>query len=241
MEMKSEAIVLSTQKIKDNATLVKLYTQESGFVPLLLYGAHSKRKGNSAAILHPLSIVHIEATVRNNKPLNVIKEIKQSAPTTELMFNPVKSSIAFFLAEVLLQVLRTNEHDDDLFKFLKNSILQLDQTEKGLGNFHILFLVTLSRFIGIQPSADEFEKGTYFDLLEAEFSANRPPHQQFLQLSETQAMQVLLRMNFTNYHLFKFTRNERNEVLNKIIDYYRIHTHGFPELKSIYVLREIFD
>ncbi len=241
MQLKTEAIVLKTQKLKDNASLIHLYTREIGRATFLLYGAQSKRKGNALAFLHPLSIVSIEVNIKNSRELNVIGEIKQEENNMELLFNPIKSSLAFFIAEILLQVLKTNEQDNTLFDFIRASISLLDKENKSLGNFHIVFLLRLSRFLGFQPSIDTPYNSIYFDLKQVEFTSKQPQHQYFLKAHETEKMKLLLRMNYRNFHLFQFSKSERAEAIDRILDYYKIHSQGFGEIKSLYVLKEIFE
>ena len=241
MTLKTEAIVLSIHKFKENATVVHLFTQENGRMDLLLYGAQSKKKGKSFSFLHPLSIGNIDADIKNSKELNTIKEIKQAAPTLEILFNPIKSTIAFFLAEVLSHALRTNEKDTILFQFIRNSIAGLDAQEKGLGNFHILFLLRLSKFLGFQPTIEEDASYHFFDLQEGELTIHKPIHNHYLRSNEIHQLKQLLRMNQRNMHIFKFSRTERMDLVERILDYYRLHLHGFGDIKSIYVLKEIFD
>ena len=45
MFVKTDAIVLSHKKIRDNAALLTLYTEEMGRASFLLYGAGRKRGG----------------------------------------------------------------------------------------------------------------------------------------------------------------------------------------------------
>ncbi len=241
MQQKTDAIVLKLQKFKDNASILHLYTRELGRTSLILYGAQSKKKGNAIAYLHPLSIISIDVNIRNNKELNVIHEVKEEDSTMDLLFNPIKSAIAFFIAEVLLQVLRTNERDSLLFDFIRNSILILNHETKKLGNFHIAFLLRLSRFLGFQPTIENPLSYSFFDLKQVEFTTRQPTHPHYLRFDDTKKMFIILRMNYRNFHLFQFTKAERSEVIDIILDYYKIHIQNFGTLKSVYVLKELFE
>ena len=42
-------------------------------------------------------------------------------------------------------------------------------------------------------------------------------------------------------HLYAMTRAERMRCLEVMNLYYRLHLPGFPELKSLEVLKELFD
>lgn len=239
MNLKTNAIVLNVNKFKDSASIVDLYTQEVGRASFLLYGTQSKKhKGN--ACLHPLSMVNIDVNIRNNRELNIINEIKQLEPNPELIFNPIKSALSFFISEVLLHVLKTNEKDDNLFNFINNSITALSQSKKGLGNFHILFLIRLSLFLGFQPQQEETTHYHYFDLLQVEYTNLVPPHSHYLQRKEAKQMQKLLRMTPLNYTYFRFTKAEREQVINYLLEYYKLHTDSFGEIHSLEVLKEVF-
>ena len=63
----------------------------------------------------------------------------------------------------------------------------------------------------------------------------------FLKPDEAGRIRLLLRMNYETMHLFGMSRVERNRCLTVINDYYRLHIPDFPVLKSIDVLKELFD
>ena len=51
----------------------------------------------------------------------------------------------------------------------------------------------------------------------------------------------LMRMNYETMHLFTMNRLERTRCLNIMNEYYRLHLPDFPVLKSLEVLKELFD
>ena len=44
----------------------------------------------------------------------------------------------------------------------------------------------------------------------------------------------------TNMHLFRFSRRERNEALDLILEYYSLHYTSLTSLRSLDILRELF-
>jgi DNA repair protein RecO (recombination protein O) len=62
-----------------------------------------------------------------------------------------------------------------------------------------------------------------------------------LKPDEASRIRLLLRMNYETMHLFAMSRAERSRCLMVINDYYRLHIPDFPILKSIDVLKELFD
>ena len=51
----------------------------------------------------------------------------------------------------------------------------------------------------------------------------------------------LMRMNYETMHLFAMSRMERARCLTIMNEYYRLHLPNFPVLKSLEVLKELFD
>ncbi len=241
MYVKTDAIVLSHKKFRDNATLLTLYTKEMGRGSFLLYGAGSKKGGKGFSLLQPLSLLQIEYDLRNGRELSVIKEMKPLYPLYDVLFDPYKSSILFFLAEVLYHALKTNERDDYLFQFLYESILRLEGMKRGVANFHIAFLVRLTNFLGFGPNVYDWTDAHYFDFRQAEYTVQRPSHAQYVGQGEARFLRTLCRINYRNLTCFRFSQSERKELLNRIVEYYNIHLQGFGDLKTLAVLHEIFD
>ena len=51
---------------------------------------------------------------------------------------------------------------------------------------------------------------------------------------------LLSRMTFSNLHLFRFSRDQRNAVLDAVIAYYRMHNSTVGTLKSPEILKQLF-
>ena len=242
MFTKTRAIVLNTQKHKENAVILQLYTEEYGRCSHILYGAQSKKNGKRQAFLQPFSSIMIETDIRPKRELHPVKEIKIDHPPTNLLFDPYKNTIALFLSEVLLHILHTHEKDKSLFSFLHYSIRYLDLTEKGVANFHIAFLIKLAHFLGFFPALEEKNRhALYYDLKQASYSTLQPPHHHYLTRQEVHLLSQLTRMSYQNMHRFRFNRQERIELLERILSYYKLHLHEFGEIRSIAVLKEVFD
>ena len=242
MYVKSEALILSVKKHRDNSMLVQVYASEYGRTSFLVYGGRGKRGGKSfASLLHPLSLVEIDAEMKPNRDLHISKEIKCVEPLNGILFDPQKSTLAIFLAEILLSSLKTSEKDKSFLKQAFSTFLSLDRMDRGIANFHIAFLLKLTYFLGVSPNVSRISNVGYFDMRQAEFSIKRPYHSQYVDAFYERPLRLLIRMNYQNLHLYHFSREERRVTLEKIIEYYRIHLHGFGEIISLSVLKTIFD
>ena len=242
MIQKMTGIVLHVLKYNDTSNIVDIYTEQVGRASFLVTIPRSRKSNVRSVLFQPLAFDEVEADCRPNSSLHRVQEVKLLFPFRTLPYHPYKSSIAMFLAEFLYRALREEEANFPLFAYLRHSILWLDECEnKSFANFHLVFLMRFSRFLGLYPNVDDYTDGCYFDMLNACFTPSFPMSGSFLKPDESSRIRLLLRMNYETMHLFGMSRVERNRCLTVINDYYRLHIPDFPVLKSIDVLKELFD
>ena len=242
MYQKMTGIVLHTLKYNDTSNIVDIYTEQSGRASFLVKIPRTRKSGVRSVLFQPLALVELEADVRPTSNLHRIREAKPIHPFRSLPFHPYKSSIAMFLAEFLYRALKEEAPNEPLFAYLMHSVLWLDECEgRSFSNFHLVFLMRLSRFLGLYPNVDDYTEGCYFDMLNASFTPLLPKGGAFLKPDEAARIRLLLRMNYETMHLFAMSRAERSRCLMVINDYYCLHIPDFPILKSLDVLKELFD
>ena len=240
MLQKLQGIVLCTLKYSDKSNIVRIYTQQEGQQSFLIPATRSRKSTVSSVLFQPLSLVEFESDIRPKSGLHPIREARIWQPLLSLPYHPFKSGIALFLAEFLHRTLNGEVDNRPLFDYLVHSVLWLDACEDHFANFQLVFLMRLTRFLGMYPNTEDFQEGDCFDLLNACFSSVPPTHGLFLSPDEASKVCSLLRMKYETMHLFAMNRDERNRCLDIICRYYRLHLPDFPELKSINVLKELF-
>lgn len=241
MLQKNIGIVLNTIKYNDTSNIVELYTELHGRTSFLVGLPKSKKSAIKLALFQPLSIIEFEADYRPTSNLNRIKEAKSYYPFSSLPFDPYKSAIALFISEFLYRAVKEEGENRPLFAYLVYSVEWLDEQKKGYANFHLVFLMRLSRFLGLYPNLEDYHDDDYFDLYNACFTMKKPFHNSFIEPEDASRLVKLMRMNFDTMHLFAMSRGERTRCLLVIIDYYRLHLPEFPNLKSLDILKELFD
>ena len=242
MYQKVIGIVLRTLKYNDASNIVDIYTERNGRASFLVKIPRSRKSGVRSVLFQALALVELEAEIRPNSSLHRIREAKSLYPFSSLPYHPYKSSIAMFLAEFLCRALKEEDANESLCAYLVHSIRWLDGCgERSFAIFHLVFLMRLSRFLGVYPNVDNYTSGCYFDMINACFTPLLPKSGSYLEPEEASRIRLLLRMNYETMHLFGMTRVERNRCLSVINDYYRLHLPDFPTLKSLDVLKELFD
>lgn len=238
---KTRGVVLHAMPYNDKYTIIYMYTEHFGRVAYMIARSRGKRTAVSPALFMPLSVLEMEVEHKNHREIHRIREAKACFSVNGLSSHPVKNVVALFLAEVMFRVVRETEPDAALFGFLYRSVFLLETTEKGIANFHLVFLLHLLRYLGIFPDAHAFAPGCYFDLLNAVFTGSVPMHKYFLSSDESRVFAALLRISYENMHAYRFSRAERVGIVEQILQYYRLHLPEFPEIRSIAVMQSLFD
>ena len=236
--LNTKAIVLSSIKYGETSLIVKCYTQEEGVKSYLIRGVlKPKKKGIKAAHFQPLTQLKIIANHNTKNTLNSIKEVHVIHPYKSIHINIVKQSVVLFLSEVLANSIQEEEQNLALYEYLETAFIWLDLHDK-VANFHLLFLLNLTGFLGFYPDTLEIHKKG-FDLLEGTFS-DSIHEKNVISNNDFYQFKKLLGINFDGIEEVSFSKQERQLVLKIIIRYYELHLEGFKNPKSLKILETVF-
>ena len=238
MQITTKAIVLSSLKYGDTSLIVKAYTASDGLKSYLLKGVLTSKRGKlKPAYFLPLMQLELVANHRNKGTLESIREVKVSMPYKTLHTDIVKNSIVLFLAEMLVNSIQEQEQDVGLFNYLEYALFWLDEHHPD-PNFHNLFLLNLTKYLGFYP--DTYDRNApYFDLLEGSFS-RKPSLNPMIEGETLKNFSRILGMNFDALKTLQLAKTDRQELLKKVILYFELHLHGFRKPKSLAVLNAVF-
>ena len=190
-------------------------------------------------MLQPLHLLEMVVYHKNTGSVQRISELKNSPLLQTIPYDVIKSSIAIFLNEVLYKAVRQQSADENLFDFIFNAIEWLDNQDENPANFHLLFLVRLTRYLGFYPERFSASNSDYFDMKNGTFSRYKPDGLYYLSPPHTQNFGLLLQTRFEDIGQLKFSNDERRYLLQKLLEYYALHIEGFGNIKSHEVLEEV--
>ncbi len=235
----TKAVVLSALKFKDTSLIVKCYT-EKGLKSYLVKGVLSKNTKNKkfkAAYFQPFTLLNIVANHNNKGQLNYINDIQIEHPIHNIYADIYKNTIALFLAEILLNVLKEEIENKVLFEFIAHAIIWLD-TEDNTSSFHIVFLIKLTKYLGFYPNLPK-ETDSFFNLQEGKFTFHKPINY-FIANEEFNIFKTLIGTNFDGISKVKMNAKSRQVIINILIQYFTLHLPEFRKPKSLDVLQAIF-
>ncbi|MBQ0048686.1 MAG: DNA repair protein RecO C-terminal domain-containing protein [Bacteroidales bacterium] len=215
--------MLHTLRYGDDAMVVDVLTESRGCVTFLVRIPKTRKAPAQSLLLRPLAVFQLELDYRANRQMQRVRNLSVDSPYVSIPYEPTKNAVALFLAEVLYYALRREETPNvTLFAFLEQSLRWFDLAESHFVNFHVVFLIKLTRYLGFWPTEEELTHDGLLTPLDAEW------------------VDRLLRFNYQTMRVLQMTREQRNRLLDIICSYYTRHVADFPEVRSLGVLREMF-
>jgi len=240
MLTKTKAIVLHSLKYGDKKVFVDMYSEEYGMITFSCSTSSSSKGKNKTNYFQPFNIIEVEFDKKPKAEIHALKDIRIVYPARSIPFDPYKLSISIFLAEFVRYALMNEQQNTPLYNYIEKSIQWLDSTERNFANYHIIFMVKLSQFIGFYPNINDYYPGSWFDLRDGSFTPLIPKHKEVVHPSDATIIPILSRLSFGTMHLLKLTHDNRNKCTEAILTYYKLHLPYFPELKSFSVMQELF-
>jgi len=233
----TKAIVINTIKYGDTSLIATCYTENCGVKSYMLKGVLKAKKAKiKTAYFQPLMQLNLTANHNNKGTLNSIRDVEVVHFYNSIYTNIRKQTISLFLAEILYHSIKEEEQNNSLYKYLETSFLWLD-THDNIANFHLLFLLNLTKFLGFYPEINDVSK-SYFNLLEGNFTSNNKPSS--VSGENLNQFKKLLGINFDVLDQVDFNAANRQTVLSILIQYFELHLSGFKKPKSLNILKAVF-
>jgi DNA repair protein RecO (recombination protein O) len=247
MLIKTKGIILRTVKYSETSLIADIYTEEKGLRTYIISGVRTPKSKVSPGLIQVMSLVDMVCYEKEDAhKLNRIKEIRPAYIYSDLLFDVPKSSVGLFMAEVVRRTIKEAESNADLFHFLFDIFVFLDETKVSFSNLHLSFMVHFAAFLGFEPHDidDIFNKNTngdiVFDLQEGVFTDKIIGHSYFLSAHLSKILREVLQHDWRESHLIKISRDDRKQLLSELITFYRLHIEHMPEINSYKILQEIF-
>ena len=208
---------------------------------VIIPGARGKRKNKKISLYHNLALLDLEVYYKASRDLQQIREARPVLPMAGLTSDPIKSTMALFLSEIFYRTLKEEEANPELFSFLENALRYFELAEEGIANFHLYMLIHLTRFLGFFPDGKQDEDDAWFNIRKdplTKFPIEGPVR---LDQSTSDLLVTFLASNLEETIEIKINRDQRNNLLETLLDYYRTHMPEMGIVRSHAVLKEIFD
>ncbi|QOI96475.1 MAG: DNA repair protein RecO [Flammeovirgaceae bacterium] len=220
MLQKTRGIVFRFTRFRETSIIVTIFTEHFGLQSYIVNGVRSASAKGKMALYQPLTLLDLVAYHKEHGNIMRLKEVKCLYHYQTISTNIKKSTIVLFLAELVSKTVKDESHAPELFDFLSGSLITLDEMKSGFENFHLVFLVRLSRLLGFGAySTTDITGGRHADetLLSLIGKLVTCDYQDHLELSLVQ----------------------RRDILDWLLRFYKTHMDSLGEFKSVQVLKEV--
>ncbi len=215
--MKSvEFIVLNSTKARDNLLVIHALAREMGRRSFIV----NVGKGGAMSLFQPMNILEGDVQESLHSELWRIRGVCALYPLNGIRSSLPKNAMSMFMSEVLYRTLREGCFEDGLYEWCRNSILTLDALPDHYSNFHLRFLLELSVALGFSPRSEDL----------APFAG-----EYYAQLSD------MVRSDFASSMMMPLNGKSRSEMADALIRYLSCHLDYPLSIRSLGVLRELFE
>lgn len=236
----TEGIVLHFIKYGESSVIATIFTKDFGRQSYIVNASRSRKSKNKAGLLQPLFLLDLEVYQKQTREIQRIKEFKSLNTYQNIPFDIAKSTQAIFLAEMLYKTIHEQESYPELFNFVKSALLYFDLLEEGWQNFHLYFLFRLTEYFGFLPDTNKIGFEGWFDLKKGAVVPFEPTHPLYANKEVTGHLITLSMLKINELDSFKVPRKMRDSILQSLVDYYQLQFENLGEIKSLNVLREVF-
>ncbi len=219
MLYKTRGIVFRYTRYGDTSIIANVFTDQFGLQAYLVNGVRSKSGRGMISLFQPLTILDMVVYHRENANILRIKEVKCLHAYRHIHEDIRKTTIALFLSEILNKAIKDQSNAETIFGFLMRSLVSLDELD-GIENFHLQFLIQLSRHLGF---------GVH-ETREVLTGSNFSPE-------DDSALRILLQSGYEQACELSYSR--RKHLLEQLLSFYYRHIEGMKEVRSVDVLSDV--
>jgi len=240
MYLTTRGIVFRQTKYSDTSLVVKILTEEAGLGSYIIKGARGPKSRIKSGFFQPLNLLDLVVNHNEKSELQHIREVRVAYPYQQIPDDFRKSSILLFVDELLYKSIQEQVVNDDLFNFIFNNLVLLDQTNENPANFHLSFAIHLTRFLGFSPQGEYRNESTVFNLEEGCFVQTEPlPAENFISGPACYWFDRFLQTEPGWFFDLQVPHPFRQLILEKLLRYYHLHLPLTGEFKSHIILHEV--
>lgn len=241
MLAKTLGIVLGAVPYDDHTQFLHVYTERFGKVTYRSPLRPSRRGGGGRTLSAPLTVLDLVVDHRAASDIQRIREARLVAsPYVLTAGDPAKAAQCLFIAELLDKVIREEEANQALFDFIQQGIELLSIASGGSANFHIVFCIRLFHLLGFHIDADRYVPGCRFDISEGVFTTVAIYHPYYLTAESAACFHTVLACGFSDLPHIAMNKTQREQLLDMLLLYLKIHLPEVGEIRSVEVLKDLF-
>lgn len=235
MFVASKAILLHKTKYGDSGLILKMYTEKFGTQTFIVKGVASPKSRGKLALFSPLAMLELQFDDRKLNQLMYLKEVTCYHQYKVIPFDMVRSGVLMFYCELIYKLLYDAGADGRLYSFLEKELCDLDTDVELRPDCNLWFMLRLAEVLGFAPANNYSEKCCFFCPEQSSFQTIFMKDEDAF---SEEASAVLSKM-LTEEEVPVPSKKTRNELLQGLISYFKIHNTHIREIESVRILGEM--
>lgn len=237
---KTRGIVFHVTDYSESSVVAKIYTELFGLQSYLINSVRKKNPKVKPTALQSLVLIDLVVYHKERSGLQRVAEVRNNPALKSIPFDVRKSSIILFMNEVLFKSVKEEEANQQLFDFIFNSVQLLDLQNTVHSDFHLIFLIRLTKYLGFYPHENFSTATPVFNLHDGIFQADVPAHPFFISHPLSEYFYKLMKSSLNFSDDLKISLPYKRQLIEKLLEYFELHVSGFSTIKSHKVLEEVW-
>jgi len=228
MTHKTHGIVLGSIQYSETSIIAKIFTKALGLQAYIIHRVRVRKPRYSIALFQPLTLLDMVVYHKNQRNVQRVAEVQCHTSNNDILTNIKKATMAIFVAEFLIKVLREEGTNEQLFNFLWWEIVNLNKKTADYDFFYLTFLLQLSHYLGFGISSVQ---DIYIPL-------RRSGQYWKIDRKVWKGLTTLL-PNREYTCGTSIPKVVKRHILDVVIQFYQLHIDSLDTLKSLRVLQEL--
>lgn len=245
----TQGLVLHTTNYSETSVIARVFTRLFGVKSFILKGVRGGKNKAKNNLLQPLSFLDMVVYNNPNNSINYVKELHIAEPFNAISADCMRTSVVFFLNELLYKTLREEEPNEALFDYVVETLEELDRTERLAPELPIRFMLHLATFIGLEPLDNQSHHEPLFNLKEGRYQAPPSRHSAAIDPNRDYLLNDEQSSHLHYYLAWVHGQNEkpilplsqRRQLIDLLISYFSIHLDDFGTFKSHEILHAVLE
>ncbi len=249
MLLNTQGLVLRTTNYSETSVVAKIFTRHLGGRSYLIKGVNKAKSRTKRNLLQPLSYLELTVYDNNRRQLQYIKEMQPALHPVNCATDSIKTTLLFFMNEVLYKALPDEQPNPALFDFGVLQIEFLEECEDSLAHYPAFFLLQLAQHLGIAPLDNYSPREPHFNIKEGRFmpspsfATEATDLRYYVSVAASKQLHLLCGMAQGEVRpvVLSLPAADRRALMDLLLQYYQYHLPEFRHFKSIEVLHQVLN